>query len=295
MPTAQANNIEIEYETFGNPSAEPILLIAGNSAQMFYWREEFCTQLAQFGFWVIRYDNRDTGLSTKFDSWDDIDLSEIFLAIQKEKEVDVPYTIFDMAADAMGLLDFLKIDKAHIFGHSLGAYMSLIIALRYPSRILSLIPFSTNAGDPQFPLLTTVFASSSPIPDINTNYEEYIAWSVSFQKKLEGGVFPFDENQARKYVTRRIERSYSKLTTIRHTIAIRLGGNLKSKLKDIKIPTLIIQGTEDVIVPVDGGEDVAKSIPGAKFLLIEGMGHNYHPQVYSQIINAVVKNTCKKY
>ena len=289
MPIAKANNIELEYETFGNPSSEPMLLIAGNSAQMLYWREEFCSKLAELGFWVIRYDNRDTGLSTKFQDWDDVDLSGIFSDIQQGKDVDVPYTIFDMAADAIGILDFLKIDKAHIFGHSLGAYMSLIIALRYPSRVLTLVPFSTNAGNLQFPLLTTAFAFTSSIPDIKTNYEEYITSRVLFQKKLEGGVFPFDEEKAREYVTRKIKRAHSKYTTFRHSIAIRLGGNLKSQLKDIKIPTLVIQGTEDVIVSVEGGEDTAKSIPGARFLLIDGMGHNYHPLVYKQIINAVVK------
>ena len=287
IPNINVNNIKIEYETLGDPTSEPLLMILGNNAQLTYWDVDFCKQLADQGFWVIIFDNRDVGLSTKFDDFKP-NLTQFFMDLQQGKEVEVAYTIFDMADDAIGLLDALKIDRAHIFGHSLGAFMSLCIAVRYPLRVLSLVSFSTGTGNPEIPLksdLAEIF--SNPIPE---QREAYIEWATRFRRKLNGETFPFDEDKARKNIGNDFDRSFSLTSSTRHTMALSMGGNLKPLLKDVKIPTLVIQGTEDLIVPVEASKDVADSIPGAEMLLIEGMGHNLHPHIYKRVINKIVWN-----
>ncbi|MHA2006825.1 MAG: alpha/beta fold hydrolase [Promethearchaeota archaeon] len=287
MPSVKANNIKIEYETFGNPNSEPLLMILGNNAQLTYWDVDFCKQLADQGFWVIIFDNRDVGLSSKFEDFEP-DLTKFFTDLQQGKEVEVPYTIFDMVDDAIGLMDALNIERAHIFGHSLGAFMTLCIATRYPSRVLSLVSFATGTGNPEIPLKTDLWEFfNNPIPE---DRKALIKWRTSFRRKLNGETFPFDVKKTQTNVKKSYERSFSPTSSARHTMALNMGGNLKPLLKNVNIPTLVIQGTEDLIVPVEASEDVVNSIPGAELLLIEGMDHNMHPLVYNRIINRIVIN-----
>lgn len=288
MPNVKVNNIKIEYETFGDRSSEPLLMILGNNAQLTYWDVDFYKQLADQDFWVIIFDNRDVGLSTKFNDFKP-NLTQFFMDLQQGKAVEVAYTIFDMADDAIGLLDALKIDRAHIFGHSLGAFMALCIVVRYPSRVLSLISFATGTGNPEISLKKDIdeFFAKNPRPE---EREAYIEWATSFRRKLNGETFPFDYVKTRKNIENGFDRSFSLTSSARHTMALNMGGNLKPLLKDVKIPTLVLQGTEDLIVPVEASKDVANSIPDAEFLLIEGMGHNIHPHVYKRVIDRIVAN-----
>jgi len=148
MPKANANNIRIEYETFGDPSSPPILLIIGLGSQLIYWDEVFCRQLAEAGLYVIRFDNRDAGLSTKFDQTGVPDITDVVGKLMNRQKVTPPYTIEDMAADAVGLLDALKIAKAHICGWSMGGMIAQALAIRYPGRMLSLTSIYSTTGNP---------------------------------------------------------------------------------------------------------------------------------------------------
>ena len=151
MPTVNANEIQIEYDTFGNPSCPPLLLIMGLGGQLIHWDEDFCRQLADKGLFVIRYDNRDTGLSTKFEAAGLPDMAALLDARLQGRSIEPPYTLEDMAADAAGLLEALNIKKAHICGSSMGGMIAQTAAIRYPARLLSLISIYSTTGDPNLP------------------------------------------------------------------------------------------------------------------------------------------------
>ena len=290
MPRTHANNIEIEYETFGDPSSKPLLLVMGIEAQMFYWPDEMCESLANQGFYVIIFDNRDVGLSTKFKDADLLNTTEIFTKLIMGENVDIPYTLEDMADDAVGLLDHLNIDKAHICGVSRGGMIVQIIAIRHPTRVLTLTSIMSATGDPKFhPTPEFQQEAYKPIPtEREANIEENIK-----RERLRYGTLPFDEERAREYYTKAYDRSFNPKSAERHMLAVVAAGNIKSRLKSIKVPTLVIHGKEDPLVPKEGGIDVADGIPGAELLLIDGMGHSLPSEVVPQIIDAIIANTNK--
>ena len=185
MPKVNANNIQIEYDTFGDPSSKPILLIMGLGGQMIEWDEEFCGQLVSQNFFVIRFDNRDVGLSTKFEEAGIPDIIKVMKAVQAGETVGVPYSLEDMADDAVGLLDALNVDKAHICGVSMGAYISQIIAFRHPTRVLSLSSIMGSTGNPDLPPPTPealrILFMSMP-----TEREAYIDAEIKGWKVLYG-------------------------------------------------------------------------------------------------------------
>ena len=190
MSKAKANNIEIEYDTFGDSSSEPLLLIMGLGYQMIRWRVELCNQLANRGFYVIRFDNRDVGLSTKLEELGVPDIMKASLAIQKGETVDSPYTLEDMAADAIGLLDFLNIEKAHVCGASLGGFIAQILAYKYPQRVLTLTSIMSSTGNPELPpakpeVLQMLF---TPTP---SDREAYIEFKIKQRRMIFGTGFPF--------------------------------------------------------------------------------------------------------
>jgi pimeloyl-ACP methyl ester carboxylesterase len=294
LTQANANEIQIEYETFGEPSSQPLLLIIGLGGQLIDWDEEFCELLVYRGFYVIRFDNRDGGLSTKFEDTGIPDVTALITAVQAGETVEIPYSLEDMADDAVGLLDTLKIKRAHVCGASMGAYISQIIAFRYPSRVLSLTSIMGSTGNPNLP---------SPTPDakrilltpLPTEREAYIEQSIKDWRILYGSGFPFDEEQWRIGIANEYDRSFYPQGITRQLVAIRANGNRKPKLASITVPTLVIHGTDDPLVPVEGGKDTAAAIPGATLLLIEGMGHSLPPETWPQIVDAITDNAKKAY
>jgi pimeloyl-ACP methyl ester carboxylesterase len=291
MPKASTNNIEIEYETFGDPSSKPLLLIMGIEAQMIYWPEEMCETLANRGFYVIIFDNRDTGLSTKFEEAGLPNWEEIYPKLAMGESIDVPYTLEDMADDSVGLLDHLNIDKAHICGVSLGGMIAHTIAFRHPTRVLSLTSIMSATGNPDFwpdPEFMQKFSRFTLPTEREANIEEMVK-----RERLRYGTFPFDEERAREYYTKAYDRSFNPQGGDRHMGAVVAAGNIKPTLKSIKAPTLVIHGKEDLMVPKEGGIDVADGIPGAELLLIDGMGHSFPPEVIPQIIDAIITNANK--
>jgi pimeloyl-ACP methyl ester carboxylesterase len=294
MSKAKANNIEIEYDTFGDPNSKPLLLIMGLGAQMIRWDVEMCEKLAERGFYVIRFDNRDVGLSTKFDEAGEPDLMKLFMAFQRGEKIEAPYTLNDMADDAVGLLDALNIEKAHIFGASMGGMIAQIIAYRHPSRVLSLTSIMSSTGNPDLPQPKpqALQVLLKPVPE---GREAIIEEGVNRLRIIHGSGFPFDERKARESVEASYDRSNYRPGYIRQLVAVIATGNRKAALSSIKVPTLVIHGKDDPLMPAEGGKDTAEAIPGAELLIIEGMGHSIPPEVWPRLFNAFTKNASKAY
>lgn len=286
MPKINVNNIQIEYDTFGDPSLKPILLIMGLGSQMIFWDEKFCEQLVSRGFYVIRFDNRDVGLSTKFEECGIPNFRWLLIKRRFGIKAKTPYSLEDMADDAVGLLDALNIDKAHICGASMGAYIAQIVAFRHPSRILSLTSIMGSTGNPKLPKAKPE-AMKLLFGKMPTEREECIEAMVKSLRVLNGSKFPFDEERVRKLSEASYDRCFYPQGMMRQLSAILTNGNRKPKLKTINVPTLVIHGSDDPLIPVEGGKDTAEAIPNARFLLIDGMGHNIPPEVIPKIVEEI--------
>lgn len=291
MPKTKVNNIEIEYETIGDPISKPLLLIAGLGSQMLAWSDEMCESFANRGFFVIRFDNRDIGLSTKLEDAGMPDFMEINAVYASGEIPKVPYTLEDMAGDAIGVLDALNIDKAHVCGASMGGMIAQIIAYTHPSRVLSLTVIMSTTANPELPpskpeILMQFFA---PVP---SEREAYIEEMVK-RDSLIHGTFAYDEDQSREYRTKEYDRSYYPEGVARQLAAMAVPGNIKPKISAIRAPTLVIHGSEDPFNLVEAGKDIAATIPGAELLILDGMGHSFPREVLPRIVNALVANSNK--
>ena len=282
------NGIEITYDTFGDPTAPPMLLIMGLSSQMIYWDEAFCKEIAAQGYWVIRFDNRDVGLSTKLDDAGIPDLMDLVMKVQQGESVEAPYKILDMANDALGLLDVLKIEAAHIVGASMGGMIAQILAIHYPERVRTLTSIMSTTSDPELPQPGPE-AISILITPPPSDRAEYIEQSVETWRFLNGKL-PFDEDFVRERSGRAFDRSYYPPGAGRQLAAILASGSRKDALKNVRIPTLVIHGDADPLVPVEGGKQTAEVIPGAKLIIIEDMGHSIPSVVAPRIIEAIINH-----
>jgi pimeloyl-ACP methyl ester carboxylesterase len=283
------NETELCYDTFGESTDPPMLLIMGLGAQMIRWDEALCEQLASRGFWVIRYDNRDVGKSTKFDEAGVPNLMELTLKAQQGEPLSVPYKLEDMAQDAVGLLDALNIDRAHVVGVSMGGMIAQTLAIHYPKRVRTLTSIMSTTGNPDLPPpnpeALMLISNVSP-----ATRAESIEYSVKVQQILNGPHFPIDEAYVREFAGRAFDRSFYPQGRARQIGAILASGSRKEALKTVQIPTLVIHGDADPLVPVEGGKDTAASIPGAELLIIKGMGHDIPKQVAPQIIDAITQH-----
>lgn len=294
MTKALANNIEIEYDTFGDPSGKPILLIMGLATQMIAWLPEFCKLLVKKGFFVIRFDNRDVGLSKKFGELGTPKVMKAFSNIRDGEKITSPYSLEDMADDAIGLLDHLNIQKAHICGASMGSMIAQVIAIRHPSRILSLVPIMGSTGNPDLPQATPEAMQVLLVP-MPTKRDRFIKESIKRDRILYGNGFPYDEEAGAKLAAASYDRCFYPEGFSRQIMAILANGDRREKLKILKVPTQVIHGKDDPLVPSEGGIDISKNIPNAELLLIDGMGHSLPPETWPQIVDAINKNAEKAY
>ena len=269
MPRAQANGIELEYDAFGDPSGAPLLLIAGLGMQMVGWDEEFCELLAGRGFRVVRYDNRDAGLSTRMDG-----------APQ--------YTLEDMAGDAAGLLDALGIRAAHIVGASMGGFIAQLLALHHPERVLTLTSMISgpNGEDQVQPTAEAMAVLMAPAP---ATREEQIALGLRSKQALLGPADPYDESWERPRIERAVDRAYNPPGFMRQLTAITGAPGRLERLGTLRIPTLVIHGDADILVPVENGRNVAAAIPGARLVEIEGMGHDVPRRVWERVVDEIAE------
>jgi len=267
MARATANGIELEYETFGDARSQPLLLIGGLGTQMITWDEDFCELLAARGFHVIRFDNRDAGLST-----------------YPEGE----YSLDDMAADAAGLLDALGIPAAHIVGASMGGFIAQLVALDHRDHVLSLtsIMSGPNGKDQVQPTEEANAVLLAPAPQTR---EEQVALGLRAKRTLLGPEDPYDEAYERARIERALDRAYHPIGFMRQLQAIVAAPSRLGRLESLTMPALVIHGDADILVPVENGRNVAAAIPGALLLEIRGMGHDIPRRVWPQVADAIAE------
>jgi len=289
MPNVIANGIQIEYDTFGDSSFPAILLIAGNGAQMIFWDVEFCELLARTGLFVIRFDNRDAGLSTKFDEAGIPDIMAIYRAAMEGKAVEAAYSLDDMADDSIGLLDALGIKKAHICGLSMGGMIAQVIAYRHPKHVLSLTSIMSSTGNPDLPQgkPDAIAALVAPAP---VERDAYVEHNMSIWRRIWSPGFPFEEERARTFMEKSYDRSCYPQGMARQNTAIIASGDRRPLLSSIKVPTLVIHGADDPLIPVEGGKDTARVIPGASLLIVDGMGHDMPKGVWAKLVAAISRH-----
>jgi pimeloyl-ACP methyl ester carboxylesterase len=282
---AKANGIELAYQTFGERSDPALLLVMGLGAQLIHWPEEFCELLAGRGFFVVRFDNRDVGHSTKIDDAPVPDPA----AIVSGDLGGVRYTLDDMADDAVGLLDHLGIDAAHVAGASMGGMIAQTMAVRHPDRVLSLCSIMSTTGDLEVgqPTAEAVAVLLSPAP---ADREAYIDFHIKAFKAIGSPAFPADPEFMRWRAEATYDRSYYPDGFKRQLAAIYASGNRTGALGKISVPTVVIHGREDPLITVTGGEATARAIPGAELVVNDGMGHDVPPGVWDRIIGAIATN-----
>ena len=280
-----ANGIQLCYDAFGNPNNPPLLMVAGLGMQLIGWDEEICTLLAERGYWVIRYDNRDVGLSTKFE---DAGTPNLLAALQGQP-IKAPYLLSDMAADAIGLLDALNIESTHVLGASMGGMIAQTMAIEHSDRLRTMISImsTTGAADLPQPAPDVAMMLIAPAPD---TLPAYLDNAVEWAQVLNGPGFPVDEAKVRAQAAAGFERSHYPQGTGRQLAAVLASGSRREALKSVQIPTLVIHGKEDPLVPVEGGMDTAVSIPNAKLLLIDGLGHALPPETWPDVVAAIANH-----
>jgi pimeloyl-ACP methyl ester carboxylesterase len=275
MPSVRANGIQIEYESFGAESSPAILLIMGLGMQMIAWPDPFCQKLAAAGFRVIRFDNRDIGLSTHFDDRGVPNMVWAFLKARIGLKVRGPYDLNDMAADTVGLMDALQLREAHVVGASMGGMIAQQVAAKYPGRAKSLVSIMSTSGDRRLPPATrdaqrALFARPANPHDQNSIVEHSMKiWGV-----IGSPGFPTDPAELRARTQRSVTRSYHPQGVARQLVGILASGDRSKDLATIRTPTLVIHGDCDPLVRPACGEDTAQKIPGAKLSIIKGMGHD---------------------
>ena len=288
MARVQANGIAIEYEEIGDRTAPAMLLVMGLGAQLTFWPDEFCQGLADAGFRVIRYDNRDVGLSQKFAEAGVPDFGATMAKAMAGEHVPAPYLLEDMAADAVGLLDTLGIDKAHVVGASMGGMISQIIAAEYPRRSASLVSIMSTSGRRDLPPgKPEALQALMSRPDNPNDREALIRHSMRVSRIIGSPGFPPDETDQYQRIARNIDRAYYPEGMARQFAAILASGSRVELLKTIRVPTLVVHGADDPLVPVEGGKDTAAHVPGAELKIVPGMGHGLEPGVVPILVQSI--------
>jgi pimeloyl-ACP methyl ester carboxylesterase len=270
MTAVQANGITIEYETVGSPSGEPMLMVMGHGAQLVVWPRALLERLAGEGFFVIVYDNRDVGKSTTF-------------------PLGTQYSVSDMAADGMGLLDALGIDSAHIVGASLGGGIVQYMVIEHPHRVRSLCSIMSTTSGPGLPPPPphVIEAAARPQP---TERAEIIEAAVETAHLIGSTAFAIDDDQVRERAARSFDRGYHPAGRINQAMAVAAANDRTEDLGKVVVPTVVIHGSIDPLVSVVGGEMTAKAIPGAELVIIEGMGHDLPDGAVPTVSDAIVRN-----
>jgi len=286
MPHAEANGIELFYETVGDPARPTVLLISGLGSQMISWDAELCEAIADRGFHVVRYDNRDVGLSTHLD--DTVDVRAVMAARASGEAPEVPYLLSDMAADAVGLLDHLGVTRAHVVGVSMGGMIAQTVAINHPDRVTTLTSIMSTTGEAHVGMPTPEASAQlfSPPPRTREEAQE----NQVRHAHIWGSPGLFDEDRLRDLAGAAWDRDSDKTGTARQLAAIMASPSRAEALAELAVPTLVIHGTEDKLVQPSGGERTAELIPDAKLVMIDGMGHDLAPPLWPQIVDAIASH-----
>jgi pimeloyl-ACP methyl ester carboxylesterase len=281
---ANLGAVEIVHETIGDPANPALLLVMGLGMQLIHWDLEFCEGLAERGFRVIRFDNRDAGLSTKIDA----PVPNVMRAMAGFP-IRAPYLLEDMANDSFGLLDHLDIERAHVAGVSMGGMIAQTMAIRRPERVLSLGSMLSTTGDRRVgtPKLRVWSVLMRRAPQSRDAYIEYF---VRVFRMIGSPRYPVDEERMRERAAATYDRCHYPAGTARQLGAVLASGSRTAGLRRLDIPTVVVHGREDPLVPFRGGAATASTIPGAELVAIPGMGHDLPRELWPRITDALVKN-----
>lgn len=288
--TATANGIRIAYEDKGPRDAPVVLLVMGLGGQLTLWPDEFVAALNAHGFRTIRYDNRDVGLSTRFDAAGVPNLKWMFVKAAIGLPVRGAYSLADMAADGMALLDALEVERAHIVGASMGGMIAQHIAARYPERIVSLTSIMSTSGNPRLPRAQKEAMRVLANRPMSGDAEAMIAYSVNAARVIGSPGYPAEEDRLQRRVRGDFERGWYPPGVARQMAAIVADGDRRAMLKKVTAPTLVIHGEDDPLVPVAGGRDTAANIVGARLLTIPGMGHDLPLALVDTLADAIAEH-----
>jgi pimeloyl-ACP methyl ester carboxylesterase len=292
VPSVKTNGLIVEFDSFGSDGGELILLISGLGVQMVRWSVPFCDALASQGYRVIRFDNRDVGLSSHLDDAPVPELSVLAQALSRGERSTVPYSLRDMASDAVGLLDALEVEGAHVVGRSMGGMIAQVMASDHSDRVLSLTSIMSSTGNPDLPgpsseaMATLTRRGPKPTED----EAGYLAQSIASARVIASPGFPFDESAQRAQALAEVKRAYNPAGFARQMAAMITGGDRRARLNTITAPTLVIHGAEDVLIPLAGGQDTAANIKDAKLVVIDGMGHDLPSEVHHTFAQAIIAN-----
>lgn len=288
--TVEANGITLAYERHGPADRETILLIGGTGNQLIDWPVELVQELVKRGYGVVRFDNRDVGLSTHLESAGLPDWEAIVRAGQEGRPPPLAYTLEDLALDAVGLLDALDVEKAHVVGVSQGGMVAQLMAIHHPERVLSLTSIMAGSGNPALalPPKPEVLASVGA-PPTGDDRAERIDYEVRTRQALGSPRYPTDEATIRRQVEQGFERAFDPAGVARHQAAALVASyqDRREALRGVRVPTVVVHGEEDPLVSVQGGREVAESVPDAEFRLIPGMGHDLPVALAPVIADAI--------
>lgn len=284
-------SLNLEVEEFGAPAKGTIILIMGLGTQLIAWPLEFCQGLAQAGYRVIRFDNRDVGLSTKFESAGLPDARAAGLRHLLHLRVTAPYTLEDMAQDVIGLMDALAIDRAHMVGASLGGMIAQLLASQHAARVATLTSIMSGPGAPM-PWDSTPEARRALMmrPPANATAEDLIRMRMQVYRVIAKPDQSMPEDLLRELVTRSVERSIDTQGSLRQMVAALATGSLKKRMREIHVPTLIIHGRHDPLISSRRSQQLHRGIAGSKLMILDDMGHNLPMALVPQLIAAIAAN-----
>ena len=289
MASVIANGITVEYDTAGNLSDPPLLLVMGLGAQLIFWDDAFVDELVKRGFFVIRFDNRDVGLSTWFDDAGVPDIGEL-MTEALSGNAKAPYVLDDMAADAAGLLDALGIASAHVVGASMGGMIAQALAIGFPSKVRSLVSIMSTTGERSVgnPHPDSMAALMAPPPSTR---DEAIEASVKAYGVFGSPGYPFNEQRVRDNAARAFDRGFHPEGVARQLAAVIASPDRTEDLRSVTAPTLVVHGEADPLVDPSGGKATAASVPGASLWLVPGMGHDLPPALFPEIAKRVAEHS----
>lgn len=288
MRQVQANGIAINIEDRGPADGTPILFVNGYTSTMMSWPVELMEGLRARGFRVIRYDNRDVGKSEKLTGLPD--MREIMAAVREGKTPEIPYTLSDMAADGVGVLDALGLERAHVMGVSMGGMIVQRMAIDHPDRLLSVTSIMSTTGNPDLPKASDAAMTALQERPPAEDRETIVCHRMKGRRVYQSPAYPKSDADLRRHVEREYDHMYYPDGGVRQYAAIVGDGSRVELLKEVRLPFLVIHGLADPLVPVEGGIDTVKSVPGAKLELIEGMGHDLPDELCPRFVDLIASH-----
>ena len=293
MAKASNGGVELEWDERGDPRAPAVLLIMGLGGQMTRWSEAFMAALVAHGLRTIRFDNRDVGLSTKFESHGLPDLAAIGAAAMMGRTPATPYTLEHMAADAVAVLDAAGVERAHVVGASMGGMIAQLVATEHPERVLTLTSIMSSTGNPSLPRATAAANAVLTTRPEGSDMAALVAHGVRAAKVIGSPGYPADDAILAERIRSDAERSHHPAGFARQMAAIWANGDRRPRLAGVTAPTLVIHGADDPLVPVEGGRDTAASIPGATLVEVPGMGHDLPAALIGRITDLIAEHARK--